>query len=99
MINISSIDKQKVYIYLDHFQEYNIQKIWNNQHYNPGIGGTEFQQLRLMTELQKRYEHLLDINALIDNQIEYTFPNGVKTASLNSVCSNKNNKDSILLDI
>lgn len=97
MINISSIDKQKVYIYLDHFQEYNIQKIWNNQHYNPGIGGTEFQQLRLMTELQKRYEHLLDINALIDNQIEYTFPNGVKTASLNSVCSNKNNKDSILI--
>ena len=97
MINISSIEKQKVYIYLDHFQEYNIQKIWNNQQYNPGIGGTEFQQLRLMTELQKRYEHILDINALIDNQIEYTFPNGVKTASLNSVCSNKNNKDSILI--
>ena len=97
MTYLISNKKQKVYIYLDHFEKYAIEEIWIDQKYNPGIGGTEFQLLRLLSELQERYNNFLEIIALTDEQTNFNFLNGVSTDTLRSVCSNKDNSDATLI--
>tara|TARA_B100000242_G_scaffold264319_1_gene211771 strand:- start:9232 stop:10518 length:1287 start_codon:yes stop_codon:yes gene_type:complete len=91
------LKKQKVYIYIDHFEEYSIEKIWNDQKYNPGIGGTEFIQLRLILELNDKYSNLLEIVALTDNDNDYMFSNGVKTLSVKNALKNYDNSENILI--
>ena len=61
--------------YENHFKEYAIKDIWIDQKYNPGIGGTEFQQLRLISELQERYKQN-DINTIEVKRPETKYSDG-----------------------
>ena len=58
-MNTNSIKKQEVFIYVEDFDRSSINKKWKDQKYNPGFGGTIFQQLRLISELQENYKNFL----------------------------------------
>ena len=86
--------KQNVFIYIEDFEHYSIDKKWKDQKYNFGVGGTTFNQLRLISELQNNYKNFLKITALTDKSSDYIFPNSIKTYSFEILKSN-NNENSI----
>tara|TARA_B100000242_G_scaffold274250_1_gene228432 strand:- start:2090 stop:3394 length:1305 start_codon:yes stop_codon:yes gene_type:complete len=94
---INSSQKQNVLIYVEDFEHYSIDKKWNDQKYNVGFGGTTFQQLRLISELQGTYKNFLQIVALIDKSSDYIFPNGVETCSIENLKRNSNNENTVLI--
>ncbi len=96
-MNTNSIKKQEVFIYVEDFDRSSINKKWKDQKYNPGFGGTIFQQLRLISELQENYKNFLQISALTDKNSSYIFPNGVKTYSVDYLKSQNNNENTILI--
>ncbi len=96
-MNTNSIKKQEVFIYVEDFDRSSINKKWKDQKYNPGFGGTIFQQLRLISELQENYKNFLQISALTDKNSSYIFPNGVKTYSVDYLKIQNNNENTILI--